>query len=432
MGETEKPFACDISGCGVRFVSADRLASHRKKHHMALSLECGNDGGERSIVEQTPTPTRFLRGLDNELFQDLRTGFTPETVQSLQSVNPFEEDFRRGVQAASQGTLLIHESGHEANDSLNTPCIPPVTADPLRAPALPILHSSSSATEKNIDSVLPAATSPDTGDETSPFVPSSKEHDEVPHRQTRKDSTSRSRPENLRLRLGSERSDTATESSSPEPSKDLSAGGSKHRMPVITSLRIIQNQTMGPVATSILKDVTPDIVTTVQPVSSLPKTSIIAAPAAASVIQIPANVQLVIMSNPAATSAATTTVASPLHIPQQDARTKLKEALSSRSQYSSLRPAFVATPSENCTLAIPSPLRRGDGSRTMTTLMMKGRRRPEKSIGNAHRSGLHLCVFGSSSSDASLGEAALWGNAMSAGVVKLKNFICATKTKCFD
>lgn len=48
------------------------------------------------VADQTPTPTRFIRNCEEVgLFQD------------LQNVNPFEETFRRAVEARNTGTLSV-------------------------------------------------------------------------------------------------------------------------------------------------------------------------------------------------------------------------------------------------------------------------------------------------------------------------------------
>lgn len=48
------------------------------------------------VADQTPTPTRFIRNCEEVgLFQD------------LQNVNPFEETFRRAVEARNTGTLTV-------------------------------------------------------------------------------------------------------------------------------------------------------------------------------------------------------------------------------------------------------------------------------------------------------------------------------------
>jgi hypothetical protein len=49
-------------------------------------------------ADQTPTPTRFIRNCEEVgLFQD------------LQNVNPFEETFRKAVEASKTGVGLLHE-----------------------------------------------------------------------------------------------------------------------------------------------------------------------------------------------------------------------------------------------------------------------------------------------------------------------------------
>lgn len=129
MAEAEKPFACDVSGCGIKFVCEDKLTSHKRRHKMMLSLNFANSGaGPRNCIEQTPTPTRFMDMFEEAgLFQELQPEFT--TPEVIAHVNPFEADFRR----ASHGVIATKESGLAPGTSepLNTPCIPPVTADPI-------------------------------------------------------------------------------------------------------------------------------------------------------------------------------------------------------------------------------------------------------------------------------------------------------------
>lgn len=51
------------------------------------------------LADQTPTPTRFIRNCEEVgLFQDLQN-----------VVNPFEETFRRAVEAGNTGTLTVPE-----------------------------------------------------------------------------------------------------------------------------------------------------------------------------------------------------------------------------------------------------------------------------------------------------------------------------------
>lgn len=61
-------------------------------HNTTLTIFCF------VTADQTPTPTRFIRNCEEVgLFQD------------LQNVNPFEETFRRAVEAGKSGTLAVPE-----------------------------------------------------------------------------------------------------------------------------------------------------------------------------------------------------------------------------------------------------------------------------------------------------------------------------------
>lgn len=364
MGETEKPFACDVAGCTVRFVSEDGLNNHRKRHRMMLSLKCGGDASEKNTVEQTPTPTRFLRCMDVELFQDLRSGLTPEAAQSFQ-VNPFEEDFRRGVQAASQGDLLIHEdhsSTQEPEEPLNTPCIPPVTADALRGPSIPILSLPSPAQKCRGTT---AAVAPSVQNENEVLQEGSAaqgQKEQAPQRDTleEREATAGSGPERCLPQTPDIIRCTRESLGSVLP-KGQPSEVEKCRTPVITSVRVIQNQAPSQTAQkSVLRTVVPEIVTALQPVHSLSKAPITAAPTA-SVIQIPSNVQLLIVSNPTVPPILNGPPAAVVtsQAPQQDARMKLKEALSIRNQASGLPPGMYGASLPNSTSTMPPLLANG-------------------------------------------------------------------------
>ncbi|XP_076340182.1 cyclic AMP-dependent transcription factor ATF-2-like isoform X2 [Tachypleus tridentatus] len=119
MGDNDKPFACPITGCNMRFANEDHLTVHKRKHDMSLNLTSGLYM-KSSFVDQTPTPTRFILNCEEVgLFQDL---------------NPFEEQFRRAAQAAASGQLTIPEKPLPSStltevDTLNTPSIPQTASD---------------------------------------------------------------------------------------------------------------------------------------------------------------------------------------------------------------------------------------------------------------------------------------------------------------
>ncbi|KMR04062.1 cyclic amp-dependent transcription factor atf-2-like protein [Lasius niger] len=119
MTDTEKLFACSTSGCNMSFTNEDQLTVHKKKHDMMLNL--GNNPKSAGFVaDQTPTPTRFFKNCEEVgLFQDLQ-------------VNPFEETFRRAVEAGNTGTLTVPEAGI-TDDTLHTPHIFPYISDVLPA-----------------------------------------------------------------------------------------------------------------------------------------------------------------------------------------------------------------------------------------------------------------------------------------------------------
>ncbi|XP_011168862.1 cyclic AMP-dependent transcription factor ATF-7 isoform X2 [Solenopsis invicta] len=120
MTDSEKLFACSTSGCNMSFTNEDQLSMHKKKHDMMLNLN--NNSKSAGFVDQTPTPTRFFKNCEEVgLFQDLQN-----------VVNPFEETFRRAVEAGNTGTLIVSEAGI-TDDTLHTPHIFPYISDVLPA-----------------------------------------------------------------------------------------------------------------------------------------------------------------------------------------------------------------------------------------------------------------------------------------------------------
>ncbi|KAK7092523.1 cyclic AMP-dependent transcription factor ATF-7-like isoform X2 [Littorina saxatilis] len=108
--DDDKPFVCSALDCGMRFTNEDHLHVHMKKHEMCLAL---NPGGHNSspgmhILDQTPTPTKFLKNCEEMgLFQELNK-------------NPFEEAFKKA--SDSDGIPI---PGPQSNE-LNTPVPPPL------------------------------------------------------------------------------------------------------------------------------------------------------------------------------------------------------------------------------------------------------------------------------------------------------------------
>lgn len=363
MGDTEKPFTCDVAGCNVSFVSEDRLTSHKTRHGMTLSLSFGNGVGPRNFIEQTPTPTRFINDMEESgLFQELQPGLaTPELQTALQTVNPFEADFRR----ASHGELVVPDESalsHDSSGSLNTPAIPPVTADPIllrgmHTPFSPIVREAivlpNTATAMDTASVAPAATS-DGSELRKPL-----ERDNDAENSQEKLETS-SEPTETVGKSVVEKSVVTPVLVHPRVTS-LQAEGELQRPGVdmvkaIPSMKLPHCLSVVPVAPSVpatfdgfsppnslppravsasLQPVTlaPVALAPIAGTSTSPKTTIIASPTG-SVIQIPENVQFVIVSNPSSTSAT-----GPVSVPcvaaqvlQEDTRTKLKETLSTRGR----------------------------------------------------------------------------------------------------
>ncbi|KAK7078916.1 Alcohol O-acetyltransferase [Halocaridina rubra] len=121
MGEVDKPFGCTQPGCGMSFTNEDHLTVHRRRHEMHLSMngehQTPNPAKHGFIIDQTPTPTRFLRQCEEVgLFQEI-------------SLNPFDEQFRRASLLRSQSSIS-EVIGVNTGESLDTPrVLPPVDSD---------------------------------------------------------------------------------------------------------------------------------------------------------------------------------------------------------------------------------------------------------------------------------------------------------------
>ncbi|KAJ8684474.1 hypothetical protein QAD02_020266 [Eretmocerus hayati] len=107
----QKPFACSIVGCNMSFINEDHLTVHKKKHDMMLNLGINNKNN--FFIDQTPTPTRFIRNCDEVgLFQDLPND------------NPFEETFRQAVESGKNDIQAVPMDRNN-DDSLHTPKVFP-------------------------------------------------------------------------------------------------------------------------------------------------------------------------------------------------------------------------------------------------------------------------------------------------------------------
>lgn len=99
--ESDKPFVCSFPGCLQRFANNDHLSIHKTKHELSLKLGGRN---EVLLVDQTPTPTRFLRNCEETgLFQELEA-------------NPFDRDFKQAGKSIESDERSDNES-HTRNSS---------------------------------------------------------------------------------------------------------------------------------------------------------------------------------------------------------------------------------------------------------------------------------------------------------------------------
>ncbi|KAJ0170118.1 hypothetical protein K1T71_014046 [Dendrolimus kikuchii] len=108
MEEPQKPFACTVPDCGMAFTNEDHLHVHKRKHDMALQFGLEQKGA--FVADQTPTPTRFIRNCEEVgLFQD------------LQNVNPFDEGFKRAMDAKHSILSLENAIASSSGEELHTP-----------------------------------------------------------------------------------------------------------------------------------------------------------------------------------------------------------------------------------------------------------------------------------------------------------------------
>lgn len=352
MGEAEKPFACDVSGCGIKFVCEDKLTSHKRRHKMMLSLNFANTGaGPRNCVEQTPTPTRFMDIIEESgLFQELQPEFnTPEPAHP---VNPFEADFRR----ASSGEIVTKEPSHipSTSEPLNTPCIIPVTADPisLRAQFTPasavvaefgpatlptskakVASSDSTSVPSTASIASESSCSPEEATPVASVAPDAKKELTVCR-------TISDKPAVLQVNPTAESESTVTGST---PADTVLATAS----PVAQALPGVSPNHMAPVVAPVM---VPAVTPIVPPAGSLSGSKATTIITPSNVIQIGDSVQLLIVANSTPTVGTTTQLpAAPAPLLQQNTDPKSKDSLVIKG-LSSLTDKQRAT---KCTLSAP-------------------------------------------------------------------------------
>lgn len=129
--DSDKPFHCQFPGCGQRFANHDHLTQHQQKHDLSLKFK----GGDISLIDQTPTPTRFLRTCEESgLFQE------------LEEANPFEQDFKDATPTGSSTKQpLTTSQSAPSNTKEKPPKVTEVVAQTVVEP-LPRVSSVATAT----------------------------------------------------------------------------------------------------------------------------------------------------------------------------------------------------------------------------------------------------------------------------------------------
>lgn len=336
MAEAEKPFACDVSGCGIKFVCEDKLTIHKKRHKM-LSLNLASSGaGPRNCIEQTPTPTRFIDMFEEAgLFQELQTEFT--TPEVTPHVNPFEADFRR----ASHGEIATKESGHApaTSEPLNTPCIPPVTADPI---ALRVPLTSASAVVPDFEPAVVVGTkAEEQPSDSSPTLPEGHpaqanapgEREVGPlETVTAVTAIAEGTEEAVLSPLIDEKASVLQATTCAEPQLSMTGAIPVASIPAVATpvTQVLAGAKIEP-APIVGQVLSPNGTSVVSALGSLPgaKATIITS---SNVIQLSDSVQLLIVTNPAAvaTGSAQSLAAPVVPLVQPTTRTKPKDALSAK------------------------------------------------------------------------------------------------------
>lgn len=387
MAEAEKPFTCDVSGCGIKFVCEDKLTSHKRRHNMMLTLNFANTGaGPRNCIEQTPTPTRFMDIIEETgLFQDLQPEFT--TPEPAHTANPFDASFRK----ASSGEIVTKEPSHipSTSEPLNTPCIMPVTADPL---ALRPQFTPASAVPKFGPAPLPTpkveeASSDNTSAPSSASIASEggSSPDEVtvvaaaaPDAKKLLSAPIIDKPVTLQVNPTAEAQSAVT---GPTPADSVLAVTS----PAVQVLPGVSPNHVAPVIAPV---VAPPVTPIVPTVGSLPGSKATTIITPSNVIQIGESVQLLIVANPAPAVGATTQLpAAPLL--QQNIETKLKDTLvvkglSSLTDKQQATKCSLSAPRTTKPLIAPSDPNLGDSKNNCLDMVVDDERKKKNRENNRY------------------------------------------------
>eukprot|EP00794_Sanderia_malayensis_P003220 gene3220-3697_t len=133
MEKDDKPFVCDAPNCDQKFANSDHLSVHRQKHQLSLSI--GLRPGE-SLVDQTPTPTRFLP----------KTAEGGELFEGLPEPNPFDQDFKKATPVSLPAVSSVSDTVQ-----------PFIAVAPVAAPSKPPTTEKTStvvATTENISKLM--------------------------------------------------------------------------------------------------------------------------------------------------------------------------------------------------------------------------------------------------------------------------------------
>ncbi|CAH1775953.1 unnamed protein product [Owenia fusiformis] len=201
MTDNDKPFACQAKGCNMRFANEDHLVVHTARHEMSLALSASTGSSAITsmsanifFVDQTPTPTKFLKNCEEVgLFHDLK--------------NPFEEAFKKASNEGEVGSPLPGPSSH------------PGLASPLPGPHSQTINTPQPMNTPVIPKVVEVQSTSDLEDRDIPhkLFKTKKHRKQSP---LTKDTTPRKSDKNEKEKSDNEES-LIIVNSSPEPEKDL-------------------------------------------------------------------------------------------------------------------------------------------------------------------------------------------------------------------
>uniref|UniRef100_S4RJE5 C2H2-type domain-containing protein n=1 Tax=Petromyzon marinus TaxID=7757 RepID=S4RJE5_PETMA len=129
MSEDDKPFVCNVPGCGQSFTNEDHLSVHKHKHEMTLKF--GPPKSDALVVaDQTPTPTRFLKNCEEVgLFHELASPFDKLEHEFKKAQEEEDKKLVLGLPAPSLAEASSKDGEHVAMET-SQPCTSSTQPEP--------------------------------------------------------------------------------------------------------------------------------------------------------------------------------------------------------------------------------------------------------------------------------------------------------------